>query len=342
MTEGRVLDPSTSTAVTRALDIAIARVAAEDLTRLSAGLSREDIAAHICKSLRALQQLEGNIKPNYNEWVAVFYSLWYQPAQINLAYTLARTLPHEINPIMSRDSALQVFDFGCGALAMKFGLALAASNVLHESGNLHRIIVQSEDESPSMKAIGEKIWDKFLGEIEIVADRQNTSELVGVWLACEDIICDGSASSAETPLWLTVLHVAYGKSSDKIKKDLKCSVEISAPDLVLVTSHPRFARYRFRPQYDRYGDEIDRWAFCPGEPCLGRRRIPCVGAPCSERLELKGKLCVTTEFRSRLYKFIRDSIDYSERSFADRFLTKHPTYWTGIQPLEAVAYVRQP
>ena len=305
-------------------------------------MSREQIATHICGALRGLQRLEDNIKPNYDEWDAVFYSLWYQPAQINLAYTLSRTLLAEINPIARSGGAFQVSDFGCGALAMKFGLALAAADSLNAGRNLRTIAVTSCDESQSMKDIGGKIWCEFVAELEKDASVANTSELLGAWLACEDVVCDGTAKSTETPLWLTILHVAYGENYGKIAEDLNHCVNNRRPALILATSHPKFASHRFRPQSDSYREAIGRWTFCPGDHCLGRRWSPCVGAPCSERLELEGKLCVTTAFRSSLQRFISDSVDYSERHLVDGFLTKHPTWWTGIQPLEAVVYVRQP
>ena len=99
------MDEKTRAAVTNALDVAIAQVAQKEISRLSAGLSPDEIAKNICVALHELESLQQGGMPNYgNEWVAVFYLLWYQPAQINLAYTLAQKVPEDRNPLLTGTS----------------------------------------------------------------------------------------------------------------------------------------------------------------------------------------------------------------------------------------------
>ena len=85
-------------------------------------------------------------KPDYDDpWVALLYLTWYQPSQVNLAYTLSRRILGATNPFLS--GSLQIVDYGCGALAMLFGLALAAAET-HQKDRPHpKITVDLIDES---------------------------------------------------------------------------------------------------------------------------------------------------------------------------------------------------
>ncbi len=323
------MDPTTCAAVTTALDIAIARVAKQELTRLSTGLSDRCRARRVYTSLRELAGLQGNTKPTYDEWVAVFYSLWYQPAHINLAYTCAQRIPADINPIVRGEGALQVFDFGCGALATKFGLALAAADALREGSQLQTITVQSCDESEAMKDIGKKIWCDFVNEIEPVANTD--PKVAAVWFACESIVFDGQVDSQESTRWLTALHVAYATNAHEVKACLNRRVKFWAPDVVLVTSHPSFTHHRFCPQC----------GYC----CCWDETFKCSPGPYTpdvERLRLEGMLSNTSKLRLQIGECISNSLQDCERSFVSRYLQTRAVHWTGGTDLGAVVYVKQP
>ena len=148
------MNSRTLAAATRALDAAISREAAKQFVLLRNGLDPEETAKAVHDSLRSLDRLRSGRMPNYDSWDALFYSLWYQPAHINLAYTLSKLIPREQNPLKSGSGSLQVVDFGCGALAMLFGLVLAATDTLQKLEALPRIAIVSEDTSQPMKNIG--------------------------------------------------------------------------------------------------------------------------------------------------------------------------------------------
>ena len=66
-------------AITVALDKAIAATAERELQRLIQDRDPIEIAKKICGALRGLEKLQSGEMPEYDEWVALFYLLWYQP-----------------------------------------------------------------------------------------------------------------------------------------------------------------------------------------------------------------------------------------------------------------------
>ena len=189
--------------------------------------------------------------PGYNDWDALFYSTWYQPAQINLAHKLFRTVPEDKNPLLSGSGSLQVVDFGCGALAVQFGLALAAADTLEEHDTLPEIAVISCDVSKPMVQIGWELWCRFVDEI---ADEAEYPELDTLRQACADMKFDNGGESSATR-WLTVFHVAYEENHAQVKRVLDAHVEDEKPDLVLVTSHRNSRPWSYSPVTCGYRDD---------------------------------------------------------------------------------------
>ena len=224
------MDQKTLAAVTKALDVTIAKVAGGQLSWLSAGLYPDEIAREVHQSLLGFRKLKQIEMPEYNHWDALFYTLWYQPTQVNLAYTLARKVLNERNPLLSGRGSLQVVDFGCGALAMQFGLALAAADSLEEQGVQTPVAIVSEDSSAPMRDMGLKLWANFVNEID---DLQMYPELEALRQVCREIRLDDRGQCSLR--WLTVLHAAYPKAVDEIKRLLDPRVEFEKPDLIIVT-----------------------------------------------------------------------------------------------------------
>ena len=116
--------------VAAALDDAIVSVAAATFDRVTHGLSDGEKAKRV---LHALDSLHGSMRqlemPEYaEELVALFYSAWYQPFQINSAYSLVYHAIEERQTRLTVKHRLDVVDFGSGAVAMELGLALAVLN----------------------------------------------------------------------------------------------------------------------------------------------------------------------------------------------------------------------
>lgn len=292
-------------AVTNALDIAIVSEAKEQCKKLFAGLDRQEIAEKILGALRSLERLQSGNMPNYDEWDSPFYILWYQPAHINLAYTLAKGLPKRLNPIKNGSGSLQVVDFGCGALAMQFGLALAVADAYEKYGRIPEVAIFSEDSSETMKEIGRKIWRRFIEEI---AGNPKLRSLLEV---CQSMK-RGNHSKSDMTCWLTALHVAYREYEHKVRihQGLSQRVQKYEPDLVLITTHPKNVVSAYTPDVSAYGKQ--KKTLRNPDYALGRN-FP-----------------KTTRFRRRLHEMLRDEFDSlstDDKNFVQIYLTNYNTAW---------------
>ena len=298
------MNDDTKAAVTKALDAAIMSVADEHFNSLIAGLDEQEIADNIHLALRSLERLQSGLMPDYDAWDALFYSLWYQPGHINLAYTLSRLIPYDNNPLRNGSERLHVFDFGCGALAMQFGLALAAADALEEQGTIPQIVVLSEDDSEPMKEIGWDIWHSFVKEIA------NYPALGSLLKACRAMEFDDQYDN-EAICWLSALHVAYEENAGNVKSELDAQVAHWEPELVLVTTH----------------EVSEDWAYCPVD--YGYTDISHVFSGAT--FVLRDEFEATTKFRSDLWDnnvgeksvFLKSD----DHRFVYNYLKSLPTNW---------------
>ena len=243
------MDPSTEKTVTEALDLAIASVAEEWFGKLSKGLSDQEVAKRVCKSLCSFRDLQKGNLPQYGDWDALLYSIWYQPSQINLAYSLARKTFNKLMTGQGDSNNHEVLDFGCGAFAMQFGLALAAADVVEEYNVVPRIGVIPCDSSEDMIEFGHDLWSEFKSE---VGEFKNYKELYRLRQVVGRITLGVLNTSAKR--WLSALHVAYRDNHSKVKQHLKTKVKSFMPDIVLTTCHPMDQTFVFSPLELGYRD----------------------------------------------------------------------------------------
>ena len=300
------MDAETLNDVTNALDLAVASVVKAEFQRLATAVGPEQTARNVLRSLRSFESLQQGIMPAYDEWDAVFYATWYHPGHVNLAYTLIEKIPAPHNPLKSGKGSLHVRDFGCGTLAMQFGLALAAADSVAQLRTFPRVNIFSEDSSRPMVAIGRRIWSAFIGEI---ASRRKYPTLNALRRVCRSMTFEAQRKDADTS-WLSALHVAYEGNAPQVKSALADRIRQERPDLVIVTSHPRNALYAFRPQSYEYSDESQTFQ----------------GAEFS----LKGDFSRISEFRSQVYDRSEGQLqllsDDADR-FVRNYLKRYPTSW---------------
>ena len=296
------MDEQTQGVVTKALDTAIASVAAEWFVKLSSGLTDKEITRRVHNSLRSLEKLQRGEMPQYDAWDALFYALWYQPSQINLAYTIARNIPDRLNPLRNGIGSIRVFDFGCGALAMKFGLVLAAFEFLQRSLPYPKIFFGKCDSSDSMIQIGMDIWNNFGNNVEIKRLKRR-------------LTAPASCKSQGEIRWLTALHVAYQENFDAVRQSLDDQVKSQKPDLILATTHK----------------VSEGCLYCPNLSVYERNERLSSDIEASD-LIFKGSLDKTTLFRKNLWHTKIDAFDNrlsnEERSFVKNYLTSLNTTWT--------------
>ncbi len=305
------MDNETKAAVTKALDAAIVSVAEDEFNRLSTGLSDQEIADSIRLTLRSLERLQSGQMPDYDDWDALFYSIWYQPGHVNLAYTLAQLIPSENNPLRTGNGSLEVFDFGCGELAMQFGLALAVADGVEEQGTIPQIAILSEDDSEPMKDIGWRIWRNFVREIA------EYPELGILQRICQTMRFEHQADPKATS-WLTALHVAYEENAETVKQQLDSLVVEQEPQIVLVTTHEVSEEWAYNPLSHGYSN-ISHF-FSKAE------------------FVLDGEFEEITKFRSDLCnKYIDDMLDFlgtEDYRFVRNYLKSLRTKWVTTDRFE--------
>ena len=211
------MNPETKSAITEALDSSIAKVAEVEFARLCKGLTSTEIADRTNAALNTLMELSNDVKPIYDEWVALFYAVWFQPSHINLAYTLARLLPKEDNPFVESEGTLRVTDFGCGAFALQFGLMLAEIETIALEGRRVSFTVVPKDESVAMKNIGRAILKEF---------RLSFFEEFKASITPDN--CRANKCFPKSR-WVVALHVAYSENAESVRSELDEITATEAP-----------------------------------------------------------------------------------------------------------------
>lgn len=216
----------------KVLDNAIAEVARAEFNRLSCELDPIQTANKVECALRHLEGLQDGIMPAYDEWDALFYASWYQGSQINLTYSIIRKM---LQDGVSLDGSLHIVDWGCGALAMQFGVALAAADAISQGQAIDAIRIDLIDDSASMIAIGKKIWDAFTQKLS------RYPQLTHVSKACEKIdfqkVNTTDVQKIPGGCWISAIHAVYEENIDELNCELSELVNELAPDVLLTTTH---------------------------------------------------------------------------------------------------------
>ena len=239
-----------------ALDKAMTTVAEEEFNRLTRGLTNEQIVEKVLGSLRSLDRLRSGQIPNYDEWDALFYH-WYQPSHINLAYNI-------INLANGLRDQLHIVDFGCGALAMQFGVLLAAANAIERGQPITEIKIDSIDTSQAMVNVGQKIWEQLYREIGGIPDLGYLDRAYEVIQPMprigdiERIRFEQFGFARNSSVWVGAMHAVYDDNKKAVQQSLKSLVDRLNPDVFFVSTHISAENLlsevcSFAVAYDRYG-----------------------------------------------------------------------------------------
>ena len=222
-------------AVASALDTAISEAASSAFACHTAGLDGNRKEMGLRNAYRNLHRRLANLQmPAYqNPLVPMLYALWYQPFQINLAYAAFRQIAHDRGEALTHRESLQVLDFGCGALAAKFGLWLAALDLTLDGRPVPKIRIELIDSSDGMVDLWEKIWDQFtrmkqyqdLPVLPHLIETRRPTRLA-------ELEIDNSSER-----WLIALHAFYRSTWDTTKGSLARLYARSTPSLGLMTCH---------------------------------------------------------------------------------------------------------
>ena len=268
--------------IEESLDRAIAKIAAAEFTRLKGGSSPQEVAGNIHAALEELGKLSGETEmPDYSrEWVALLYTTWYQPRQVNLAYTLIRYVMSQQEGRLTRntDGNLYMVDFGCGALATQISLTLAVAHALKKGQDLNSVEVYGLDSSQPMIDIGERLWEEW-GDQITDADLRTAYSLVSSENAAPPRDAAGWTSNripADGDRWLVALHVSYPENATEVKGCLGQIDGQLKPGVGFVTSNNDRAVRRVWPFGSarlQYPLGLPRLSGECGKTTIWRRRI---------------------------------------------------------------------
>ncbi len=238
--------------VKTALDSVIAEEGDAGFQHLSQGLPPKQVALNVVGALKQLNAMARGAVPEYNnEWVTLFYNLWYQPKQINVAYRVINAMIEnrgDQNNALSTSGALYVADFGCGSLAMQFGVALAAADAISRGQQLTSIHIDAIDPNKPMTALGESTWNRFVKLVsESVSQNQNH------WVSClssacgmmeyglpghpdVDTITERIRSNPNEERWLSALHTVYQTNVGAVKSSLSDLCKTIQPHAGFITT----------------------------------------------------------------------------------------------------------
>ena len=230
-------------AFSSALDQSITSVADREFNKLSNEMQPQDISSKVHNALESLgRPLRDGIPPNYKDpWVALFYLTWHQPGHIQLGRLLIenlRRMRKDEWPLSIGQDCLQVFDFGCGSLAMQFAVAWTASDAI-EAGKSPRFVeLNSYDASSSIINLGDSLWKEFTYVVSQDSRLRNLSQAIG------DMEINYGMPGRPIPFnnkggecILSAMHTAYRDNITEIKPLLAKTKDVVKPSLGLLSGH---------------------------------------------------------------------------------------------------------
>ena len=232
-------------AVIEALDRAIARTGLNALATamekppyvsMNPDAQRQAVSA---KSDDLRNSLGSLVPPDYSDDVtAAGYLFTYQTSHIGLAWAMiqdmAQNRPNS-NLLLTDSGKLHVIDFGCGALAMQFGVALAVADAIENGEQIDTVVIDGIDTSRKMQDIGTSAWQEFSKAVDSDLRLETLSR------ACRliEFNChDNYRSVRQIPdaeVWLSAMHAVYQSNRNEIKRAFGHFHKNAAPTAVLAT-----------------------------------------------------------------------------------------------------------
>ncbi len=198
-------------------------------------------------SLRSFRDLQIGTMPDYSEWDALAYGTWFQPKQINLVYDTLRamkihlarkdsiTWDGDIFALAGGES--RVIDFGCGALATQFAVALAARESILNGVRVSDIQIDSIDSSPAMIYFGQRIWEEFVRTVKLNHPDDVICDVFDVVNARTHTSVDSVPVRNADSCFVTAIHASYESTARGAKADLSKLVSRFSPIGVVLTTH---------------------------------------------------------------------------------------------------------
>lgn len=262
--------------------------------------------------------------------VASFYSVWHHPKQVNFAYSALRALrEHKVKGgdiFGIANGRAHFVDFGCGALAMQFAVAMAAADSISRGRELREIRIDSYDPSREMVRIGQYIWIKFVRLMKLHYPKHPICEAFDLiqWKTHAEL--DTLPEATDAACFLSAIHAVYETTKIRVKDDLESLVSKYAPVGFLFTA-----------------DATRRNLLSDASPIAGRARYAKVSAPIP-KARFAGELgALTKRMRSLCDRLLNErelppGMGGVDREFVRNSLYK-PITWQYPNP--AIAFYRR-
>ena len=171
----------------------------------------------------ALRESLGNlVSPDYADDVtAAAYLFTYQASHIGVAWAMVQEMMRNrsgSNLLLMDSGKLHVIDFGCGALAMQFGVVLAIAEAIEKGEKIDSVVIDGIDTSRQMQDIGMSVWQEFGKAVE------SGLRLEALSRACRliEYNCHDNYRSvqqiSDAEVWLSAMHAVYQSNKDEIKR----------------------------------------------------------------------------------------------------------------------------
>ena len=248
------------------VDDALVEFAERRFTSLRSNLPRPAFTDRVLGALEDLKKLQGDGSPDYsNPWVGLFYTTWYQPRQINLAYWTVRKLFQELKPPAR---AIEVVDFGSGSGAFSIGLACALAEFGQES--LIRDVRMHCIDQKEMYRTGGVLWLPFLRRLKHQQDAATTPRYsfrpAESAFSIDDKVVISRDSNRDC--WLIASHVLYKERIEHLKWDLLHLRQTLRPEVICLTG-PSFKSALADVADPAREAEHDKSAYSPRLPRSG-------------------------------------------------------------------------
>ena len=225
----------------KAVDRALCRVSREPFDEMKAE-GADSAMRRINRVMSQLEELRGSKQPDYRDPdVALFYSQWYLPEQINVTYSESVCVfwagRDRANAVWTKK--LQLVDFGAGTGAMAIGLTLAIATHVRREDWPKRLSAYQIDH-PAMLEFGHAIWRAILeeaGDAPALGDFADVMERaqLRVLPLDDELNYDAPPRCEDAERWLTAIHVAYKDDMPKIKSQLWRLLRQLKPHLAMRT-----------------------------------------------------------------------------------------------------------
>ncbi len=229
--------------VPRVLDRAVAKAVESEFARLTDGMSPVEKRGWISKSSESLELLRTLDSPDYSDnMVALLYIVRYQLSHINLAYSIIKSMEEQAgsgNSTLTDTGRLHVADFGCGSLAMQFGVALAVADALEQGQVISEVWIDSIDTSKPMIDMGRRVWTEFRDIVSQDVRLESLKTSCGLidkhFKAHTD--CHSVRKMPDADSWVSAMHVVYKSNRQDVKRALAILHKSIGPGTGFITCY---------------------------------------------------------------------------------------------------------